>query len=64
MRQALIGARIRIGGALTRRPAPNNDNNPGRVTKYVTHNGGCSTVSGPVGISLARVPTIDGRVAA
>lgn len=41
-------------------PGPANDNNPHRVTRMTAHNGGCSSVSGMMPVTLARVPTIDG----
>lgn len=41
-------------------PGPANDNNPHRVTRMTARNGGCSTVSGMMPVSLARVPTVDG----
>lgn len=37
-----------------------NDNHPDRVTRMMPHNGGCSTTSGRVPVTLARIPTIDG----
>jgi len=42
------------------RPEAANDNVPGRVRKMSPHNGGCSTLSGMMPVTLARVPTIDG----
>ena len=36
-----------------------NDNHPDRVTRMTAYNGGCSTTSGLVPVSLVRVPTID-----
>lgn len=47
-----------INGRKPRRAA--NDNNPDRVTRLVAHNGGCSTLSGKVPVTLVRIPTIDG----
>lgn len=41
-------------------PGPANDNNPSRVTRMTARNGGCSTVSGLMPVTLARVPTVDG----
>jgi hypothetical protein len=38
-------------------PPPANDN---KVVHMVPYNGGCSTTSGRVPVSLARIPTIDG----
>jgi len=43
------------------RPEAANDNVPGRVRKMAAHNGGCSTLSGMMPVTLARVPTIDGE---
>lgn len=43
-----------------KRPRAANDNVPGRVTRMSPHNGGCSTLSGMVPVTLARVPTVDG----
>lgn len=40
-----------------------NDNHPDRVTRMTAYNGGCSTTSGMVPVSLVRVPTIDGVAA-
>lgn len=41
-----------------------NDNSPaGRVVRMSAHNGGCSTLSGLVPVSLVRVPSIDGVAA-
>jgi len=39
---------------------PANDNHPDRITRMTAYNGGCSTTSGMVPVSLVRVPTIDG----
>lgn len=41
-------------------PVPANDNHPGRVTRMTAHNGGCSTLSGKVPVSVVRIPTLDG----
>src|SRR5690606_21086087 len=41
-----------------------NDNVPGRVRKMAEHNGGCSTRSGRMPGTLARVPTSDGAAPA
>lgn len=41
-------------------PIAANDNVPGRVRKMSPHNGGCSTLSGMMPVTLARVPTVDG----
>lgn len=38
-----------------------NDNNPDRVTRFVPHNGGCSTTSGMAAVTLPRIPSIDGQ---
>jgi len=37
-----------------------NDNRPDAVTRMTANNGGCSTLSGKVPVSVVRVPTIDG----
>ncbi len=42
------------------RPVAANDNVPGRVVRMSAHNGGCSTLSGMMPVTLARVPTVDG----
>ena len=42
-------------------PRPANDNRPDRVTRMSAWNGGCSTNSGMVPVSLKRVPTVDGH---
>lgn len=39
-----------------RRPIAANDN---KVVRRVAHNGGCSTTSGMVPVSVARVPTME-----
>lgn len=36
-----------------------NDNHPDRVTVYAAHNGGCSSTSGYMPVSLRRIPTLD-----
>ena len=41
-------------------PGHANDNNPRRKTHMTPRNGGCSTLSGLMPVTLARVPTIDG----
>lgn len=41
-----------------------NDNHPDRVTRMTPYNGGCSTTSGMVPVSLVRVPSIDGKAVA
>lgn len=38
---------------------PANDNNPDRVTRLAPHNGGCSTLSGLMPVSLPRVAAND-----
>lgn len=48
-----------LGG--TPLPGPANDNNPTRVTRMVARNGGCSTLSGKMPVSLVRIATIDGH---
>lgn len=46
-----------LGG--TPLPGPANENNPLRVTKMVAHNGGCSTTSGMMPVTLPRIATMD-----
>lgn len=41
-------------------PPAANDNYPDRVTRTSYRNGGCSTLSGAMPVSVARVPCIDG----
>jgi hypothetical protein len=41
-------------------PGPCNDNNPNRVTRMSARNGGCSTVSGLMPVTLRRLACIDG----
>ncbi|XKM40372.1 hypothetical protein A4U53_031065 [Rhizobium ruizarguesonis] len=36
-----------------------NDNNPNVTTQMTPHNGGCSTWSGVVPVSVKRIPTLD-----
>jgi hypothetical protein len=49
-----------FGAGLPRvRPKAANDNNPNAVKKMMPHNGGCSTVSGEMPVSIARVPTLE-----
>ncbi|MCD1264022.1 hypothetical protein B5M44_04360 [Shinella sumterensis] len=38
-----------------------NDNRPDVVTRMTAHNGGCSTLSGKVPVSVVRIPTLDGH---
>ncbi|MDW9650834.1 hypothetical protein GOB33_22380 [Sinorhizobium meliloti] len=45
-------------------PGPANDNNPHRVTRMTARNGGCSTVSGKMPVTVVRIPSMDGQVAA
>lgn len=40
-----------------------NDNIPDRVTRMTPYNGGRSTTSGMMPVSVARIPTIDGVAA-
>lgn len=40
-----------------------NDNNPHRVTRMTHYNGGCSTTSGMVPVTVVRIPSIDGVAA-
>jgi transposase-like protein len=41
-------------------PGPANDNNPSRVTRMTARNGGCSTTSGKMPVTLVRIPSVDG----
>lgn len=41
-------------------PRPANDNCADRIIRFSPHNGGCSTTSGMVPVTLARIPSIDG----
>jgi hypothetical protein len=41
-------------------PGPANDNNPHRMTRMVPRNGGCSTLSGEMPVTLVRIPSVDG----
>ncbi|WP_312405282.1 helix-turn-helix domain-containing protein [Rhizobium sp.] len=41
------------------RPVAANDNVPGRVRKMAAHNGGCSTLSGMMPVTLAEVATVE-----
>lgn len=50
----------RAFGLAERLPGPANDNNPSRVTRMTARNGGCSTVSGMMPVTLVRIPTVDG----
>ena len=45
-----------LGG--TPMPGPANDNNPHRITAMTARNGGCSTTSGKMPVTLPRVPTL------
>lgn len=40
-------------------PGPANDNNPDRVTRMSAHNGGCSTASGMMPVTLVRTAAND-----
>lgn len=55
-----------INGRKPPRLVADNDNRPDRVTVMSPRNGGCSTTSGMMPVTLRRIPTIDGhaRVAA
>lgn len=46
-----------LGG--TPLPGPANDNNPFRVTAMSARNGGCSTTSGLMPVTLPRIATLD-----
>ncbi len=50
-----------LGG--TPLPGPVNDNNPHRVTRMTARNGGCSTTSGKMPVTVVRIPSIDGVAA-
>lgn len=52
----------KLGGSPT--PGPANDNNPDRVTRMTARNGGCSSLSGKMPVSLVRIPSIDGKAVA
>lgn len=39
-----------------------NDNQPGRTTRMTAYNGGCSTTSGTIPITLPHVSIVDGPV--
>ena len=49
-------------GAVMRkcRPTAANDNNPRKTTRMVAYNGGCSTTSGMVPVSVQRLSFLDG----
>ena len=49
-------------GAVMRkcRPVAANDNNPQKTTRMVAYNGGCSTTSGMVPVSVQRLSFLDG----
>ena len=49
----------KLGG--TPVPGPANDNHPYLVTRKTPHNGGCSTTSGKMPVTLPRIPSIDGH---
>jgi len=49
-----------LGGQRTRRmQAPANDNRAERTTRMSAWNGGCSTTSGLVPVTLKRIPTLE-----
>ncbi|WP_411033367.1 hypothetical protein [Shinella sp. BYT-45] len=52
---------LRRAGVTAERVGPANDNHPGRVTRMSAYNGGCSTTSGLMPVSVVRIPTIDGH---
>jgi hypothetical protein len=65
MKPSAIYKRLnRSYGAGIPRGAPRaaNDNNPDRVTRLVAHNGGCSTTSGRMPVSVVRVAANDNHV--
>lgn len=41
-------------------PVAANDNNPRKTTRMVAYNGGCSTTSGMVPVSVQRLSFLDG----
>lgn len=43
------------GSDIRELPVAANDNNPDRATRMTAHNGGCSTVSGMMPVSVRRV---------
>ena len=45
-------------------PGPANDNNPYRVTRMTARNGGCSTTSGKMPVTVVRIPPVDGLAVA
>lgn len=47
----------KLGG--TPMPGPANDNNPDRVTRMTPRNGGCSSTSGKMPVTLVRIPSLD-----
>lgn len=47
--------------AYSKNPGPANDNNPDRVTRMTARNGGCSSLSGKMPVSLVRIPSLDGQ---
>lgn len=70
LKKITVYQHLRRRGALQEMPAASfverraaaNDNNPDRVTRMSAHNGGCSTLSGMMPVSLKRIPSIDGDV--
>lgn len=40
-------------------PGPNNDNHPDRITKMSPRNGGCSTLSGMMPVTLPTIATME-----
>lgn len=53
-----------VNGRKPPRPVAANDNHPNRVTRMSARNGGCSTTSGKMPVTLVRIPTIDGLAVA
>ncbi|MEB2845887.1 hypothetical protein [Endobacterium cereale] len=48
-----------LNGRKAPRQVPANDNHPDRTTRMMPHNGGCSTTSGKMPVTLRRIPTMD-----
>ena len=56
---------FRLGGSRTPlRKGAQVAANDNKIIKMMPHNGGCSTASGKMPVSVARVPTLDQAVAA
>lgn len=48
-----------LNGRKAARQVADNDNHPDRTTRMMPHNGGCSTTSGKMPVTLRRIPTMD-----